>query len=60
MFICFMGMATRRCTKKSVYLKYIGKILEKNLSVHNSGDSRSVARGIGGVSGLARKKMAGE
>ena len=55
-----MGMATRRCTKKSVYLKYIGKILEKNLSVHNSGDSRSVARGIGGVSGLARKKMAGE
>ena len=47
--VCFVEIAIRRCTKKYVCLKYIGKILEKNLSFHRSGDSRSNTTVIGGV-----------
>ena len=42
-----MEIAIRRCTKKYVCLKYIGKILKKKLSFHSSGDSSSVTTDIG-------------
>ena len=44
-----MEIAVRSCTKKYVCLKYIGKILEKNLSFHGSGDSSSATTDIGGA-----------
>ena len=46
--VCFVEMAIRRCTK-NMCLKYVGKILEKNLFFQSSGDSSSVTADIGGV-----------
>ena len=40
-------IAIRRCTKRYVCLKYIGKILKKKLSFHSSGDSSSVTTDTG-------------
>ena len=47
--VCFVKIAIRRCTKKYVCLKYIDKILEKNLFFQSSDDSRSITTVIGGV-----------